>query len=90
MIMAKSLKALRDEIKQLEVKCAEAPTTFMADTITARNASIAYWVKIENRLAEARKELAEAEDRNARLQASISAEKAAKSQEKVVENKEGE
>lgn len=88
--MAKSLKALRNEIKQLEAKCAEAPTTFMAETITARDALIAYWVKIENRLAEARKELAEAESRNARLQASIVTEKVTESQEEKVEDKEGE
>ena len=65
--MAKSIYALKQEVERLEAEYAALPPSFMAPTLTERDNLIARYNRITKELDEARKNLAKAEELNARL-----------------------
>ena len=68
--MAKSIYALKQEVERLEAEYAALPPSFMAPTLTERDNLIARYNRVTKELDEARKNLAKAEELNARLLAS--------------------
>lgn len=65
--MAKSIYALKQEVERLEAEYAALPPSFMAPTLTERDNLIARYNRVTKELDEARKNLAKAEELNARL-----------------------
>ena len=69
--MAKSIYALKQEVERLEAEYAALPPSFMAPTLTDRDNLIAHYNRVTKELDEARKNLAKAEELNARLLANV-------------------
>lgn len=69
--MAKSIYVLKQEVERLEAEYATLPPSFMAPTLTERDNLIARYNRVTKELDEARKNLAKAEELNARLLANV-------------------